>query len=202
MTDREAAPPARRRRGTRQETEAALLDATLRLLARDGVLAGVTVRDVAQEAGVNHGQIYEYFGDRRGLLRAAITRAITRAGLDTQHWDRDFTERRRAVWDQSLRHPDVIALAALLALDGDTEFQIFPFIDRTRAALDRDREAGSLPADSDAELLHAMTAATYLGYCIFREAIARDLAIEAEDLDARAAVVFDRITRGLASGEP
>ncbi|MFD4985036.1 hypothetical protein [Streptomyces sp. NPDC058374] len=46
---------ARRRRRSREETEADLLAAARLLLARDGVLAGLNLREVAAEAGVNHG---------------------------------------------------------------------------------------------------------------------------------------------------
>ncbi|MGH3502178.1 MAG: TetR/AcrR family transcriptional regulator [Nocardioidaceae bacterium] len=203
MTQSEAtgSQPARRRRRSREETKADLLDAALRLLRRDGVLAGVNLREVAQEAGVNHGQIYLYFGTRQMLLRAAITRLIETGFLDPEtHWEQPFAARRRAMWRAALRKPDVVKLQALLALDDDPEFSLFPALDRTRSALERDQATGALPADADGLAMHAMTAATYLGYCIFRQAIARDLDVDPAELDRRAAAVYDRMIAGLTSG--
>ena len=48
--------------------------------------------------------------------------------------------------------------------------------------------------------MHALSAATYLGYGIFRESIARDLGIDAVELDSRASAVFDLMLDGLRGG--
>lgn len=204
MTEGSARPPRRRR--SREDTERELLDAALRLLDRDGVLGGIALRDVAKEAGVNHGQIYQYFGDRRTLLRAAINRLVTAAVPDPdRHWDRPFAERRRALWRRVLEDPDTARasrLEALLALDGDPRLTLFPAIDRTRAALERDRAGGELAPDADGEVMHALTAATYLGYSLFRDVIARDLGIDPADLDQRAARVYDQMLAGLTPAPP
>jgi len=50
-----------------------ILDATLALLARDGV-AGVSVRTVAAEAGVARGLAGYYFNNKSGLISAALRR--------------------------------------------------------------------------------------------------------------------------------
>lgn len=188
-----AGMPAGRRRRSREETKSDLLDAALRLLRRDGVLAGVNLREVAKEAGVNHGQIYLYFGTRQRLLRAAIARLVETGFLDPDtHWEQPFAARRRAMLRAALRKPDIVKLQALLALDDDPEFSLFPALDRTRRSLERDRTSGALPADADGLAMHAMTAATYLGYCIFRHAIARDLDIDPVELDERALAEIGR----------
>ncbi|MVU77229.1 TetR family transcriptional regulator [Nocardia sp. ET3-3] len=197
MSERAKTTSGRRPRGTREETERELFQAVSRLLERDGVLSGITLREVAQEAGVNHGQIYQYFGTRRALVRAAISYLIDRHRDTDSHWDQPFTQRRIAMWQLALQNPELARLEALLALDGDEELHIFPEITRTRAALDRDLDAGTLPADADGEALHALTAATYLGYSIFREAFARDLGIPATELDARATAAFEQMVSAL-----
>lgn len=189
----------RRRRRSRQETESELLDAALRLLDRDGVLAGINLREVAQEAGVNHGQIYQYFGDRQSLLRAAISRLLQEHRPDpARHWKLPFTARRRAMWRWARRQAPMLRLQALLALDGDPEVTLFPALERTRESLARDQADGSLAADVDPEVAHAMTAATYLGYCVFRDTIARELGLTPDELDDRAEVVYERMVGGLA----
>jgi DNA-binding transcriptional regulator YbjK len=49
----------------------ALLDATLRIVVREGP-AAVTHRSVAAEAGATHGSVSYYFGSRTELLREAL----------------------------------------------------------------------------------------------------------------------------------
>lgn len=109
-SEKDASAPLRRPRGTREGTENELIDAVLRLLQRDGVLAGVTLREVAKEAGVNHGQIYHYFGTRRGLLRAAIARMLEEnRPVPEEHWDRPFADRRRAMWQIALSKREFVS---------------------------------------------------------------------------------------------
>src|SRR5262245_13339449 len=62
------APP----RGQR-ETVAALIDATISLLAERGP-AALSVRDIAAHAGVNHGLVHRHFGSKQALVRAALDR--------------------------------------------------------------------------------------------------------------------------------
>ena len=193
----------RRRRRSRQETESELLDAALRLLARDGVLAGINLREVAQEAGVNHGQIYQYFGSRQALLRAAISRLLTENRPDpARHWKLPFGARRLAMWRWARKQAPMLRLQALLALDGDQEVTLFPEIERTRRSLARDQEDGSLSPDVDPEVAHALTAATYLGYCVFRATLSRELALSPEELDRRAETVYTAMLSGLSGPAP
>ncbi|WP_326681918.1 TetR/AcrR family transcriptional regulator [Streptomyces sp. NBC_01237] len=193
----------RRRRRTREETEADLLDAARRLLRRDGVLAGVNLREIATEAGVNHGQIYQYFGTRQALLRAAAADLVERRVADQDgHWDLPFSERRAAMFRYRLEEPELVQLEALLALDGDDGFSPFPRFAQTRQSLERDTDEGALPQDADAVAAHVMTAAVQMGYVIFREAYARDTGIPLEELDERAARAFSLMMSGLTAPPP
>lgn len=67
------APAARLAPAERREQ---ILQATLRLVARDG-FARVTLRDVASEVGVVHGLIRHYFATRELLVAAAFDAAVT-----------------------------------------------------------------------------------------------------------------------------
>ncbi len=49
----------------------ALVEAAADALAAAGP-SSVSVRDVARQAGVNHGQVHHYFGGKRGLLEAGM----------------------------------------------------------------------------------------------------------------------------------
>lgn len=60
--------------------KAALVDAAAEMLGELGPRA-ISVRDVAERAVVNHGQVHHYFGGKRGLLEAAMRQ------LSQQHYD-------------------------------------------------------------------------------------------------------------------
>jgi AcrR family transcriptional regulator len=57
----------------RAERQAQILDATLRILARDGI-GGVSIRAVSREAGVALGLVGYYYDDKTSLIRAALER--------------------------------------------------------------------------------------------------------------------------------
>ena len=192
---------ARRRRSRdRARTEADLLEAAFELFQRDGVFAGLNLQEVAERADVNRGQIYQYFGDRRSLLRSAVAyRAREWAAGAARHWEMPFARRRRAMFRHALARPEVAMVEALLAIDGDTAYRVMPEIERTRAALERDRQSGDLPADSDAVALHAFMVAAYKGYLVFRVPLARDLGVTVEDLDTRVLAVHDQVLDALAA---
>ena len=192
----------RRTRGTREETKEALLKAALQVLERNAPLSGVNLREVADEAGVNHGQIYQYFGTRQELLRAAIRQRVSDSSLERmQHWQLPWMPRKQRMWRWAIEQQDVVRLFALLALDeGDVD--IFPDLELTMKALERDQEIGALPLDCDAIVIHAMASVTYYGYAIFRTAIAHLLDLSDEELDRRAASAYDLILRGLTVTPP
>ena len=192
---------ARRRRSRdRARTEADLLEAAYELFQRDGVFAGLNLQEVAERADVNRGQICQYFGDRRSLLRSAVAyRAREWAAGAARHWEMPFARRRRAMFRHALARPEVAMVEALLAIDGDTAYHVMPEIERTRAALERDKQSGELPADSDAVALHAFMVAAYKGYLVFRAPLARDVGVPVEDLDARVLAVHDQVLDALAA---
>jgi AcrR family transcriptional regulator len=57
----------------RAERQAQILDATLRILAREGI-GGVSIRAVSREAGVALGLVGYYYDDKTSLIRAALER--------------------------------------------------------------------------------------------------------------------------------
>ncbi|MGD6747048.1 TetR/AcrR family transcriptional regulator [Streptomyces sp. BH106] len=197
---RTGAGKKRRRRRSREETEADLLSAARTLLERDGVLAGVNLREIAAEAGVNHGQIYQYFGTRQSLLRAAASELVERQSEERgDHWEQPFSERRREMFRHRLDEPELVKLEALLALDGDDNFSPLPRFSQTLQSLERDQADGSLPEEADVVAAHVMTAAAQMGYVIFREAYARDTGVTVDELDARAARAYGLMLAGLTA---
>lgn len=196
----EAEPKKRRaRRRDRSETQADLRQAALALLDSQGPLAGLSLQDVADRANVNRVQIYQYYGTRQALLRAAIAELLENGAADRETLRKlPFVERRLAMFDHFMSNPTLAKLEAILAYDGDPELSVFPEIALARVNLENDVRNGHLPADADALVAHALTSATYRGYCIYREVMAHDTGIPIAELDVRARKVFRQMLEGIA----
>lgn len=185
-----------------QATRDALMEAALRLLKRDGVLAGLNISEVAKEVGVTPANIYHYFKSRQGLLRAAISKRITdltSAGPPREEppWPQRTTEGFAFV-----RGAPELSLVALLALDRDDEYNLAPFLDRVRKVLDRDKRRGILDDGFDLEVMHMLLIALQYGYVMFAPGAARQLEIPFDEFEQRAMVVFERIVMAFCRPEP
>jgi AcrR family transcriptional regulator len=197
----------RSRRLTRQPdraaTEAALQGAALDLLDRNGVLAGLNLREVAEEAGVNRGLVYHYFGSRRALLRAALRSDYRqRLGEFDAGMDLPFPSRIAHVFRTFLRHRRAIVLAALLVLDGDQVVRILPDPVGINAALARDVADGNLPDNLDVEAAHVSVASIIYGYLLFRDRFAAELETPVRDLDERMAGTIELMLAGRRAAAP
>jgi TetR/AcrR family transcriptional regulator, regulator of biofilm formation and stress response len=109
------ASPARQARGERRRQE--LLDAVLRLVAREGV-AAITHRAVAREAGVTHRLTTYYFETKEQMLREAFRHLSARSLERTEQAARDVASARgggRAL-DAAI---DAVADAVLGGLRGE-----------------------------------------------------------------------------------
>ena len=180
-----------RTRGTREETEQVVIDSTLRLLEKNGILAGLTIRDVVRESHVNQGQVYQYFGDRQGLLREAIRRKVSSDMPDMSvHFRLPFRQRRRRMWRWALENAPLVQLQALLAVEGETDVPMFPSFDDAVDRVRRDQSDREVDASLDPMLTHLMTTSMYLGYALFRRVMAARSNTTLADLDARAEEFF------------
>lgn len=188
--------------GDRARTEARLLEAARSLIERDGVLGGISLLEVAKESSVNRGQIYQYFGSRRELLRSALRQHSWWPDSADVGWDEifqlPFRARRAKLFQVAIQFSTFIKLGALLVLDRDPEAQIFPFASRQIAVMRADHERGTVRRDVDPVTAHIMTVATYMGYCIFREQFAKEFGVGLATLDRRAEVAYAQMVGGLA----
>lgn len=185
----------------REATEEALRAAAIALLRRGGVLAGLNLREVADEAGVNRGLVYQYFGSRRALLRSALFHrsrpnaedAVDAAGLPLRR------RLSRLFW-KSLRNPEPVVLASLLVLDGDDRPRVLLNRGAGREALAAEAARGELPVE-DVEAVQAAIASTIYGYTLLREHLAREIGLPAGELDERMARCLEEMfARGPARG--
>ncbi len=174
----------------RAETERRLIDVALDLIRRNGVLAGLNLREVADGAGVNRGNIYHYFGSRRELLRTAITRRFE-AVVESLTADRrgvSFVERRLLAF----RSADTIhdsQLRALLVIDGDDTVDPMPRYEAALSRLRQDVIDGDIDRAHDLEALQVALSSLLRGYRIFREPYAKRIDTDVDDLDDRVAAI-------------
>jgi AcrR family transcriptional regulator len=198
------APSTSPRQPNRAATESALQRAALLLLQRNGVLSGLNLREVADEAGVNRGLVYHYFGSRRDLLRAAL-RSDVRERMSDFEAGRGMAAPSRYArsFRTMLNHRQAAVLAALLVLDGDHGVHMIPDPEGTRERIRRDVDSGMLPPDIDADGLHVAFASMMYGYMVLRDRLAEELETDADTLDEQVAVMIDRLMRALsAATEP
>lgn len=180
-------------------TEESLQDAALEQLRREGVLAGLNLSHVADEAGVNRGLVYHYFGSRRDLLRSALRRdARSRLAAVIAGSDLSLGPRMRRFLDTVLSQQEAISLTTLLLLDGDDQVRVMPLKAETRKHLRRDASQGTVDDNLDFDAVHAAMVSLVWGYVLYRDAFAREFGVSPKRLDRRVSEVFDRMLSGLA----
>jgi AcrR family transcriptional regulator len=169
------------------------MDAALELLDERGVLAGINLREVADRVGVTPANVYHLFGSRQGLLRAALARETERlAAPVAEAAQLPFVARRLRLYDV-IGERRRLTLTALLALDGDPDYQPLPFLEATRAQYRAQVEAGEISADIDIDAAHLVALATSIALAIYGEHAARQLGVPTEELRARARVLLERM---------
>lgn len=68
--------PRLSRKRNPDESRRRILDAAEQAFARRG-FEGARLRDIAQEAGVHHALVHHYYGDKRGLFKEVVQRALS-----------------------------------------------------------------------------------------------------------------------------
>ena len=183
----------------RAATEASLEEAALSLLQRDGILAGLNLREVADEAGVNRGLVYHYFGSRGKLLRQALRHRGERAMqqiLSTENTP--FARMQVSFLRTLIENPEPVRLRTLLLLDRTERFRMMPLRDLVQTRLRQSMDIGDLDSDLDLRALHAFVASSVYGYVLYREPFAAELGIEVSELDDRFSELYERIMLSLA----
>ncbi len=190
--------PDRRRRAPAPPPQAPdakdrLIDATLRLLVSRPV-AGVSVRDIAAEAGVNHGLVHRHFGSKDGLIRAAVERASRVV------YQADTPPRASWFFERLREHPELAILVARACLDGPAELLAIaaPPPELLRKLADRLAPllAGIGARDVDAYFANALWTSALLGWFVFKPMLAAGYRVpaDADDLFAAMLANLDAMT--------
>ncbi|MFZ5912832.1 MAG: TetR/AcrR family transcriptional regulator [Pseudomonadota bacterium] len=178
----------------RAASEAALEAAALALLKRNGVLAGLNLREVADEAGVNRGLVYHYFGSRQQLLRSALRRDVKSRLEEILASGRlPFNARIRQLVRTMLGQSEAVTLSTLLLLDAQEKLPVAPLKEQWIEGFRKDVAEGKIAEDTDTQALLALMTALSYGYVVFRQAIAEELELPAADLDYRVDEIFGKM---------
>lgn len=183
----------------RRATEALLEETAVRLLKRDGILAGLNLREVADQAGVNRGLVYHYFGSRGRLLR----RALRRRGEETlKHLlaleGLPFVPRQLRFLRTMIAHSEAVRLRTLLLLDGTEPVKMMPLRERTQSHLRQDVSSGDMAPGLDLAAVHSFLVTSVYGYVLYREAFAAEFGVATEVLDERYAELYGRVLASFA----
>ncbi len=148
--------------------KAALIDAATALLLTDG--PGVSVREIARRAGVNHGLVHTYFGSKHDLLAAAMSAVVGRAEADLD--DRGYPPPDLA----TRRDGELGRAVARVALDDERHLQAkHPIVDSWIDAIRRDHPD---LAEHEIAASVATSAALALGWAVFGDHLSRALEID------------------------
>ena len=175
------------RRG-RAETEQKLIDVALDLIRQRGVLSGLNLKEVAEAAGVNRGNIYHYFGSRQELLRSAISQqfaAIVDSIKEAGPTSGFISRRLRNFLKHSQDNASDSQLRALLVLDGDPDVDPIPMYEAHLSQLRKDVIDGAIDKRHDLDALQVALSAFGRGYRIFRLPYAKRVGATPEELDQR-----------------
>ena len=152
----------------RVEVMEAVLEAATDLFAERGPDA-VTVREVADRAGVNHALIHRHYGTKEELLRVVLSKAIERmAGVarDTSNTGEDIREVIAAL----RREESSIRLLAWALLSGYPIEQVwpeYPAFQKVQSVLAEEQAASGADGE-DPRVAVATGTAMLFGWILFR----------------------------------
>lgn len=175
-SDQAPAPAAPRRERGRAASERALVNAAIDLIAEHGPNS-VTVRTIAQRAGVNHGLVHHYFGSKAGLIRAVL---VAMAERFREEFERDSTG-----VPMLIRNPELAALAAKVSarmmLDGVlTASELgFPAVQEVRKSL----AARFGLEGEELQLLTAQAIAITTAWMLFEPQLLRSVGLDPDDAE-------------------
>jgi TetR/AcrR family transcriptional regulator, repressor for neighboring sulfatase len=148
-----------------EDTRALLLEATVEMAKSVG-LDSITVRDVAQRAGVNHGLVHRYFGSKAALIDAAVAQLSAEL-----HRGNPEGRTSATTFDMLLRQPEIAQLVARACLDPEPD--ILRAAAPPRARLDEivapiGRALTAAGVTLDPYVANALASAALLGWVFFR----------------------------------
>ncbi len=168
-------------RGKAEVTEA-ILDAAAKLFAGRGV-AAVSVRDIAAEAGVNHGLIHRHFGSKENLRLAVQDRLMEKINESIGEYSsyREGLVRGVRAIEENEEFWKVLARTFLDGpFEGDVQ-SAFPFMSNMVELLSEEQKKGTVRDSIDPRILVAGGIALVFGLFVFENYIIPATGLEKEE---------------------
>jgi AcrR family transcriptional regulator len=153
------------------QVQRALIDAGLELFSQRG-MDNVSVRELAEAAGVNHSLLFRHFGNKEGLIRAVFEQRFSQMG----EFDSSAVTGGEKMLETSIRalmqDEQLWRLITFAALEGkDWIFSSIPspYMQSTLQQLKKSQAEGSIYNGVDASVLLASGFALGLGWVVFQK---------------------------------
>jgi AcrR family transcriptional regulator len=149
-------------------TRQLLLDAALRRFGREGY-AATTVRDIAEDAGVNVALIARYFESKEGLYGAALQEAVDELGRESQRVPRSRIPEmiaHRVAGPNAEGGPDLLLLLLLRSTKDERMERLRVGVLRRFSESLADAAGG--PQDNEVVLRSELVLATAVGITLLR----------------------------------
>jgi TetR/AcrR family transcriptional regulator, repressor for neighboring sulfatase len=187
----------------REQVESAILESAGKLIAERGP-SGVALRDIAEDAGVNFGLLYHYFGTKDELLGEVYSRAAEHAAdlfREVDHLD-DALSMLMTLGDGTTAR--LIAWAVLEGKDAPDVLGASPALSVLADLLRGDaRAAGHEVSAKEAQVFAAMATVVALGWRLFGPMALTSAGAKGEDPERYAALVQEYMRRfARAAAEP
>jgi AcrR family transcriptional regulator len=155
----------------KQQVQSALINAGIKLFSARG-MSNVSVRELADEAGVNHSLLFRHFGNKEGLIKAVFKHRFAEMGAfhpDAVSSGEQMLETsiRAVMQDEQLWR--LMTFAALEGEDWILRSIPSPYMAATLAELEKSQREGKIYSGVEAPVLLASGFALGLGWAVFRK---------------------------------
>jgi len=154
------------------EVKDAILDAATKLFAQRGVSA-VSLRDIAQEAGINHGLIHRHFGSKENLRLEVQNRLMVKINESIGVFSSPQDALARGIHALE-ENEEFWKVLARTFLDGPFEGDVqsaFPFMQKMVGLISGEQRKGTIRKSIDPRILVAGGTALVYGLFVFEDYI-------------------------------
>lgn len=155
------------------QVKAALIEAGIKLFSERGV-SSVSVRDLAQEAGVNHSLLFRHFGDKDTLVKAVFEERFLRLGVFDESATTDGEQMLETSIRAVMKDEQLWRLMTFAALEGQDDILASipsPYMQTTLKQLKKRQQNNEIYDGVDASVLLASGFALGLGWAVFRRTL-------------------------------
>ena len=155
----------------KHQVQRALVDAGIKLFSERG-MKNVSVRELADEAGVNHSLLFRHFGNKDGLIKVVFEERFEKMAVFNNAQVTDGEQMLEASIRAVMRDEQLWRLMTFAALEGgDWILRSIPspYIKETLSQLEKSQNEGSIYNGVEASVLLGSGFALGLGWAVFRK---------------------------------